>query len=245
MTTRRRTYRIFAIFAAFWVGGCTAPTVMEPIDPPRDAQVPSYAFLPHPPGQTIGDVKFLFTAKNAPSQASLYGCDAPLRAVIEQSSSKDEVDKAARELVKKDPVTYHWCFYGKILSMDNGLDVEDRYIDQKQKRVLTTYEFLAPIARAFMAEYHDSRYLRWAIQDYRRLSELVFFRRLDIAPETSVDIIDAEHPYTGLTPYEMQGTEARSVVEKYYKGDRSPASAVSPSPAPAASPEPVPENEVE
>jgi hypothetical protein len=245
MRAKLRNYRIWAVFAALGLGSCTAPSVVEPIDPPRDAKVPPYAFLPHPPGQTIGDVKFLFTAKNAPSQASIYGCDAPLRAVIEQSSSKEEVDKAALELVKKDPVTYHWCFYGKILSMDSGLETEDKYVDQKQKRVLSTYEFLAPIARAFMAEYHDSRYLRWAIQDYRRLSEIVFFRRLDIAPETSVDIIDAEHPYTGLTPYEMQGAEARSVVEKYYKGDRSPASTASPSPLPSVSPEPIPENEIE
>ena len=50
-----------------------------------------------------------------------------------------------------EPVKYHWCFYGKLLELEEKLKTEP-YVDVRQDRVLKTYQFLVPIAKAFAEE---------------------------------------------------------------------------------------------
>ena len=130
------------------------------------------------------------------------------------------------------------------------MDIEDylkseSYIDVRQKYVLASYSFLQPIARGFMSEFHDSRYLRWAIQHYRRISEWVFYRKLDLSPAITSELVDVSNPY-GL--WRMPSSSRGPVLEKYNIASDDPtgspsilpggvpmASSSDPSPAPSMS----------
>ena len=121
-----------------------------------------------------------------------------------------ELIEGARELVRRDPVKYHWCFYGKILELENSLKSES-YLDEKQKSVLDVYGSLTPMGRAFMQEYHDSRYMRWGVKHYRQISEWVFYRKVELTPQATSELVEASNPFgllrdaVGMVP----------VLEKY------------------------------
>ncbi len=215
------------VMVAGWLaalGSCTTPPKVDPLPPLPEA--PAYTRVPHPDGLDYADLVAVFTDREAPSIDSLKECDADFLKLRSMVASKDELDRAARELIQSDPVKYHWCFYGKLLTMHDQVR-NDVYLDDRQKRVVDTYVFLAPIARAFMAEYQDSRYLRWATASYRKNSEFVFFRRLELGPDATADLAHASNPFLMVRPPKAAG----SVLEKY--------GLVKPAPAPA--PEIAPE----
>lgn len=174
------------------ISSCST-TKVEPLPPPPPAP-PAYVEVQHPEGLDLGDLMAIFTRRDALSLDSQKNCDSDFLKLHEKTQSRDELAEGTRELVRLDAVKYHWCFYGKLLLLEEQLKA-DTFIDERQKHVLETYSFLTPLARAFSDEYQDTRYLRWAIYRYKRLSEYVFYRKLDLSPGAYQTIGAAPNPY--------------------------------------------------
>lgn len=205
-------FRSVLVLMTGWViamGACSSVTVKAP--GPLPEEPPPLVVVPHPAGFDMGDVRAIFNEKGAPPPESFKDCDADFRKLMSLTQSRVELGQGAREFVQHDPVKYHWCFYTKILELENGLQ-KDSYLDERQKRVLETYDFLVPIAHGFQAEFHDSRYLRWAIQRYRRLSEWVFFRRVELSPQATVELSAIENPFA---LWRQPNDDQKPVLEKY------------------------------
>ncbi len=235
---------------------CTTPGA--PPAPLFPKEPPPYVQVPHPQGLDQGDLMAIFVEKGAPDPATLAECDRPLRLLREKTSDANEWLEAARELVQNEPVAMHWCFYGKLYGLEARLKSLS-FLDERQNWIIREFQTLTPLARAFQKEYQDTRYLRWAVNRYRTLSEWVFYRKLEL----SVDGIAALGPQA-LNPWgKVRPPKERipgSVLERYgvlqspelaapgvelaalpaapTGAGRSPASA--PSPVAAASPEPAP-----
>lgn len=198
---------------------------------------PAYTQVPHPQGNSSSDIKALFLGNQAPDADVISkDCDKDFRKLIGLTQSINERTEGIRELVKQDPVTYHWCFYGKMLTLETEVK-KDTFIDEKQKIVLDGYEFLVPIAKAFSAQYHDTRYLRIALNRYKKLSEWLFYRRLDLTPEGTVELVQPENPF-GVWR-ENEGGYA--ILDKYHlsKPAADPAAPANSTPASVA-PVPLP-----
>jgi hypothetical protein len=214
-----------------WLGvaGCSTTSTVSPHEPAKEVAMPAYAYLPHPAGHTTGDIISLFNERGAPSRETMAKCEDEFRTLYSMAQSIEERKKGVRELVSRNPAAYHWCFYSQILSLEEGLS-QDEFVDQKQKRIMTTYEYLVPVARAFMKEFQDSRYLRWAIQDYRRLADLYFYRKLEMSPQMSSELVDVAVPYDERSSARNDGAQSGaqnvSVIEKYKIGNALPESSV-------------------
>jgi hypothetical protein len=223
-----------------WVGspGCSTTSTLVPLSPAKNVELPAYAYLPHPGGYTSSDVRILFTDESAPKREALEKCDEDLRSLLSKIQSVEEQAIGVRELVSKNPAEYHWCFYSKVIELEDGLQ-KDEFVDEKQKRIVSAYEFLTPIARAFMQEFQDSRYMRWAIRDYRRLSDLYFYRKLELSPQMSSELVDVEVPVQDGARSHASSLESRSVLEKYKIGTAAPEASFGSSQAPPPAPVPV------
>lgn|GEM_PF-2517444 len=202
-SVKRATTHRTAVFLTLWGawalgwGGCST-TQVAPM-PTLPETPPDYVKVPHPEGLNLGDLMAIFTDREAPAPDALVECDKDWNKLKALTQSKEELNQGARELVRQDPVRYHWCFYSKLMQLEEGLKA-DTYLDERQKRVVDSYLFLGPIARGFMDEFHDSRYLRWAIARYRRLSEYVFYRRVELSPQMASDLAQAENPFGLMRP---------------------------------------------
>ncbi len=155
---------------------------------------PPYIQVPHPAGLDFGDLLAIFAEKGAPSPNAFKDCDSEFTVLRVKTQSREELLQGARELVRRDPVRYHWCFYSKLYDMDMQLK-SAVYLDERQKLVLDHYLFLTPVARAFQVEFNDSRYLRWAVSRYRGVSEHVFFRRVELSPQGAADLAGPVNPF--------------------------------------------------
>lgn len=195
---------LVAAFNSF--GSCSTTDLAAP----KPAQPPEYVGVPHPTGFDLADLNAIFFEKGAPAPESLKGCDAPFQRLKERTRNNDELRDGTYELVKQEPVAMHYCFFGKLLELENALKGE-QYIDEKQAATIQTYSFLTPIARAFAHEFNDSRYLRWAVQRYRHTSAWFFYRKLELTPKASTELVEAAQPF-GL--WRAVG-EKKPVLEKY------------------------------
>lgn len=207
-----------ASLLALGISSCAVlqPNVIEPeaeVPAAPAAEVPGYAGVPHPVGLQIGDVLALFSEPGAPKRDSpeMRTCAADYDALEKRTKSKDELKQGILELVRKEPIRYHWCFYSKILELENELR-HAQMLDDRQRDVVTAYRFLAPLSRAFYREFHDSRYLRWAVSYYRRASELAFYRRVETSPSLTKELVGS-----GADDDATRGIseKATSVLEKY------------------------------
>lgn len=192
------------------IGGCSTAE-LEPRGP-LPAVPPPYVQVPHPAGYAMSDLRAIFTTKDAPKPETLGDCDADVKKLKGLTQAQAEVAQGLRELVRKDPVKYHWCFYGKISQLEDALKAED-YLDERQKKVIDTYAFAAPVARAFMQEYHDSRYVRWAVKHYRGISQWVFYRKLDLTAQGTSELVEASNPFGAWR--DTSGVGASTVLDKY------------------------------
>jgi hypothetical protein len=192
-----------------WGMSCST-TQVQPL-PEIPPEPPKFTYVPHPEGLDLGDIRAIFHDQSAPTPEALKDCDADFNKLHSLTQSKVELEQGALEFVSRDPVKYHWCFYSKLLGMEDELK-KAAYLDERQNLVIRDYQFLAPIARAFMAVYKDSRYLRWAIARYSRLSEFVFYRKVEMTPQTTADLMNAANPFDGLRPSSLQSA---SVLVKY------------------------------
>ncbi len=185
------------------------PMVVLPPEPP------AYVAVPHPEGLDYADVLEIFTDAHAPSLDSLRDCDSVFQKLRTTVESRDELDEGTVELIRLDPIKYHWCFYGKIVSLEDRLKA-DAYLDEKQKAVLDAYSFVTPMAKAYLKEYNDSRYLRWAIARYKKASEYVFFKKLDTNPKTTQMLASATNPFGHFKAMMDQKVDLKyGVLEKY------------------------------
>ena len=201
------TLGAFALGVWILAGGCSTTELPEAPPPPP---IPPLLTLPQPAGSDLSDIRDLFFAKGAPTFESLKECDAPFRKLLAATSSREELAQGVRELVRHQPEKMHWCYYGQLLRLEIDLH-GDLYVDERQKRTLDTYEFVTPVARAFLTEFKDSRYLRTAVYRYRHLSEWVFFRRVDLTPKATSELVEASNPW-GL----LRGTgDQAPILEKY------------------------------
>ena len=148
---------------------------------------------PHPVGFAFSDLQSLFQRTGAPNQKDLSTCDQQFQERLIQTPAIDEHIKFLKEDVHKDPEHFHWCFYSKILQLEEDVKAA-KFIDEKQKAILRAYAFLTPLAQAMLKERGDPRYLQWAIERYRKLSEVVFYRSVIVAPKTALEIEAALRP---------------------------------------------------
>ena len=192
----------------FGMGGCSTTQVVP--DEPPPVTPPPYVQVPHPAGTDMADLRAILFSKGTPTAESLKTCDADFTRLRMVTQSDDERREGVRELLRRDPVFYHWCFYTRIFQLDEALKTAT-YIDEKQKKVIEAYLFIVPVARAFMSEFHDSRYLRWAVLHYKRLSEWVFYRKLELSPEETAELVQISNPF-GLW---REATPRGSILEKY------------------------------
>lgn len=172
-------------------------------------EVPPQASLPHPQGYQFQDLEALFVSSQAPQPATLVECAADFDAAYTQAQSPAVLRKTVEDLVEKDGVKYHWCFYAKLIEAERSLQ-SDQFIDEKQKIILKNFGFLVPVARAFLARSQDSRYLRWAVRRYRQVSQNLFHRRLELTPQATSELVEASDPFDG---WRESSDLTRSLVE--------------------------------
>ncbi len=191
----------------------TELTPKQPPDPP------AFTRVVHPRGTDLSDLSALFTEKAAPREVNFSKeCDRDLIKLKALVKDRNDWTQGVLELVKKDPVFYHWCFYGKILKLETDLK-SDNFLDVKHKTVLDAFSILTPLAQSFAAEFHDSRYLRWAVMRYQKISPRVFFRKLDLTPEGTSLLVQPTNPF-GLW---RKAEGVAGVLEKYHFEAETPA----------------------
>jgi hypothetical protein len=192
----------------FNIGGCSTQTV----SPPAPPIIPEYMRLPHPQGMDRSDLALLFNDVLAPTDPDfLKTCDKDFKKLLSLTLSQYELIQGERELVKNDPVRYHWCFYAKLLHLETVVR-SDSFVDERQKELLDAFEYLVPVARNFSSLFSDSRYLRWAVDRYRRFSELIFYRKLDLTPNGSLELVQPINPF-GLY---RDSQKDNSILDKYH-----------------------------
>lgn len=223
------------LVSVVWVQACSTTT--QEIAPPIAPLPPPYTKVPHPEGLDQADLIAIFAEEGAPDPKTLRTCDEKFEKLRSLTLIKGELEQGYVELVKNDPVHYHWCFYGKLFLMEQDLK-EAVYLEDRQKTVLKAYSFLTPISKAFQEEFHDSRYKRWAVTRYRQMSQIVFFRKLELSTEGAKEI---EGTYSPFGYWRAPRDPSRSVLEKYGLLDAPPPVGPAPETAPlSAAPKGVP-----
>src|SRR5687767_6630971 len=104
---------------AFAIGGCA--TVDGPVSAPPPPEPPPSTRLPHPSGTNLADVADLFRHPSAPKLEEQKKCDAPYRKLVAATKSRQEQEQGAREMLRRDPAAWHWCYYAQIYFLENGL----------------------------------------------------------------------------------------------------------------------------
>ncbi len=196
-------------------GACSSPMVMPEKTPLPE--VPEYAKVPHPAGFELVDLKAIFLSPMAPT--AVLGefadtCDETFKKLTKVTQSHDELSKGTQELVAQDPERMHWCFYAKISRLQDSLQSDTTW-SSRQKKVLETFEFLSPVANAYLNQFHDSRYYRWASLYYSKVSEWVFFRKVTPTAENTQTIMATSR--TELEPWVPveKETKTGSILTKY------------------------------
>lgn len=230
MFLRRALPNHLALFFVFAFGqSCATGTEMEVMS--ELPEIPAYAHVPHPGGYDLSDLRSIFLDPQAPQPDAWATCDGDFKKLRGLTQIPDEIERGARELVLRDAAKMHWCFYSKFIGIEAEMARPENFLEDKQKAVIDAYAFLAPIARAFRDEYKDTRYLRWAIVHYRRLSEWVFYRRLEPTPDSIAKLAETpNNPFSKV----RRDEERRSVLEKY--GIEAATSAITPAPDAARAP---------
>lgn len=186
-------------------------TEVEPVKPLPE--VPEYTKVQHPTSFDLIDIKMALQSAEAPKQYEQDQCDAEYSKLSEVTLNLNEIQKGLLELVKENPEKYHWCFYSKLYKLHEDLKVVSNLQD-KQKKVLETYAFITPLARAYYYQFHDTRYLRMAVYFYKQFSSSYFYRNLEETPEMAKLLVikDIQNPF-GF--YQQNSNESQSVLEKY------------------------------
>lgn len=142
--------------------------------------------IEHPQNFSMAALDKMFQKANVlPQSESLKTCDQDFRKALPLAKEKSKQLDLAKELIHLDPQHYHFCFYQQIKNLEES---KIKNLEERQKMVIETYEFLAPIARAFLETYGDSRYLSWAVKEYQQINPVVFYRRVNESEELSASL---------------------------------------------------------
>lgn len=206
-----------AVLMMAFTAGCASTTVVE--EKPVIPEVPEYVRVPHPVNFELASLRAIFYSPLAPQDVQgefSKVCDSEFQKLAEVSNSMEERKKAANELVSGDPERMHWCFYAKISKLQEALQGDTTWT-HRQKKVFETFTFLSPTANAFFEVYHDSRYLRWATQYYSKISEWVFFRKVNPGPDSTMALLDgaASSNLEPWIPVDTKISKKDSVFTKY------------------------------
>lgn len=188
-----RQLNLSLVLLGFLIGvfACTTSEI-APLKPPEP---PAYTKVIHPEGTDLKDLAAIFMSSTAPRDPGFINeCDSEFKKLKSKTDSIAEIEEGVRELIAQDPVYYHWCFYGKLQELESYIK-SSAFLDEKQKAVLTTYEFLVLLARRFETEYHDTRYMRWATTRYQHLSEWIFYRKLELTPAGTLVLVQPSNPF--------------------------------------------------
>src|SRR5688572_23958345 len=111
---------VVLLAGAFLQGSCTTTELL-----PKDPLLPPvYTQVPHPMGMDVSDLAAIFIHQTAPKEDSFFKtCDENFQRLNTLTNSKEEKIRGVQELVKNDPVHYHWCFYGKLQKLDDEMKV--------------------------------------------------------------------------------------------------------------------------
>ncbi len=206
------------LLTIFIFSACSSVHVAdEPVVLP---EVPEYVKTPHPSGFDLADLKAIFFHPLAPKELSAefaQSCGEELEKLSEKTKVPQEKLEGAQTLIERDPERHHWCFYSKISALQDVLQGETSY-KTRQEATLKTFEYLTPIANAFLKTYHDSRYFRWATQYYMRISEWVFYKKVVPTEENTLAMMSVAAGQTRqeLEPWvPIQKSEKMNVFEKY------------------------------
>src|SRR5690348_16586326 len=102
---------VVTVILIFQWGGCSTSEVVPTLPP----DPPNYTQVPHPAGQDLGDISAIFIDEGAPKLPEFArSCDSVFKKLMGITQSNDEQRRGIRELVRSNPVHYHWCFYGKL-----------------------------------------------------------------------------------------------------------------------------------
>ena len=195
--------------------GCSSTTVVA--ENPVLPTVPEYVRVPHPVNFELSSLRGILYSSLAPND--IFGsfpetCAQEFQKLVTMTQSLDERKSAAIEMVSADPERMHWCFYSKISKLQETLQGNTTW-KERQDKVFDTFTFLTPIANAFLNTYHDSRYLRWASQYYSKISEMVFYRKVQTTPDSTLAIV--QNSQNDLEPWlpVKNSPEKESVFAKY------------------------------
>jgi hypothetical protein len=171
---------LIALLLGFLSFGCSTPGA--PDAKPREIQVkeaqPAYQKkVQHPHRLTTEAIRALFNDAAAPDKKTLEKCDFDYQVERMLARNPEDTITTLTEHVRDDPEHYHWCFYAKVLSLEIEL-AQREFLDEKQNTVLKRYMILVHIARAFKSAFDDSKYLEFAVANYKRLNLLYFGREL-------------------------------------------------------------------
>lgn len=207
-----------AMVLTLFLSGCaTGGPSAEETDPSDivDAQTraPEWTALPHPTSSAVGSIEQLLQDRVWTSirpEGFEEKCDQAISELRTHASNEAEFKAGLKELINKHVTYYHYCFYEKLNALEIRLKTED-YIEDRQAVVLKTYRTLTPLARAFMENWRESRYLRVASERYQKLSPRVFFRKVEPSAETTRQLVDLQ----GTQEQQERALESpSSVVEK-------------------------------
>ena len=202
---------IFVLLGLTLAGCSTTKLAPPPVEAPV---VPLNLRSPQPRTLESADIRAIFKSPDAPDSEKLKDCDADFMTLKERVQANDEFIQGVRELIASDPIKYHWCFYSKLLSLNEALK-ETKDINQKQSTVIRIYLFLAPVARAFYSEFTDSRYLRRAIFKYRALSETIFYHKVEAYSNAGVPMNRESNRQPASSAPANPGATPPTVLSKY------------------------------
>ena len=176
------------------VFGCSSPAqVRTPTAPESATSASMVVKLQHPDGLKVEDLHKLFANIGAPNFGSLEKCDFDYQVERTLAHSSEELITAFRVHVQNDAEKYHWCFYAKLLELDESLKKEG-FLEDKQKRILSAFSFITHLAKVFQIEREDTHYLRAAVFTYRELNRSHFFRDMKMTSGTRYDLLSPEFP---------------------------------------------------
>jgi len=136
---------------------------------PQLADLSYRARILHPDSPEIESVRALFAKEGVPDRTYLNKCDFDYRVETMLARSVEELLTTLPEHVRSNPEKYHWCFYSKMLDLEEKLtEMSSQGPAAQRKYLLNQYRFFIYLARVFEVDLDEPRYLDFARMNYKR-----------------------------------------------------------------------------
>jgi hypothetical protein len=155
--------------------GCSSAPKQKSIAFNEDLNGQDLSKIAHPKNFEIETLKQFFKLESTPR--GLLGefadmCDEDFKRSMASDGTARELKDLAHEFVKTNPVKMHWCFYSKLVRLDEVLTGDSSWAE-RQNAALKAYEFLSPVANAFNKIHQESRYKKWTNHYYSKINDWV------------------------------------------------------------------------